>query len=322
MEMCFVAPVATCRCRAGVPTCDGRSFGIRSSVVQFMRGLFLCVVLAVVSAWDAVAEAAEHSARLVYMRTGEATVCTDEEGLRSAVGKRLGYDPFVLYSPMTIVVEVHPRASGGFEAELRISGPGDITIGQRSLASPSHDCRELVDALALNLSLAIDPVKAMHPSPSVPADEAPAAPPPPAEAPPPTLAPVVVAADRGDARATTWRPESLIFLSAYGSAGQAPALTAGAILASQWRWRSLSLGVEARADWPASRAVAAQGSIRSHSVSGWLVLCYYRGWFGGCAVAGIGEVFAESLAIGSPASDSAPYLAAGPRAVATFPVGR
>ena len=99
---------------------------------------------------------AGQSARLVYSRTADASSCPDERGLRQAVARRLGYDPFVAASMNTVVAEL--RGDGeGLKARVYVIREGNQAGGSRELASPSRDCTELLAAIALAISIAVDP---------------------------------------------------------------------------------------------------------------------------------------------------------------------
>ena len=99
---------------------------------------------------------AGESARLVYSRTTDASTCSDEQGLRQAVARRLGYDPFVAGSMNTVVAEL--RSDGdGLRARVYVIREGNSAGGLRELSSPSRDCTELLGAVALAISIAVDP---------------------------------------------------------------------------------------------------------------------------------------------------------------------
>jgi hypothetical protein len=93
----------------------------------------------------------------VYSRTNEAAGCSDEPGLRQSVARRLGYDPFVAASVNTVVAELRGGDSGGLKARVYVVRDGNMAGGARELSAPSRDCTELMAAVALALSIAIDP---------------------------------------------------------------------------------------------------------------------------------------------------------------------
>jgi len=96
------------------------------------------------------------AARLVYSRNAGASACPDEGALRQAVLRRLGYDPFVAYALRTMVVELRGDGSGLMGRVYMVDGD-NAAGGTRELASPKLDCKELISAVALAISIAIDP---------------------------------------------------------------------------------------------------------------------------------------------------------------------
>ena len=99
---------------------------------------------------------AGQSARLVYSRTAEAAACGAESGLRQAVARRLGYDPFVASSVNTVVAELRGEGDG-LKARVYVIRDGNQAGGARELTSASRNCTELIAAVALAMSIAIDP---------------------------------------------------------------------------------------------------------------------------------------------------------------------
>ena len=99
---------------------------------------------------------AGQSARLVYSRTAEAAACGGESGLRQAVARRLGYDPFVASSVNTVVAELRGEGDG-LKARVYVIRDGNLAGGARELTSAARNCTELIAAVALAMSIAIDP---------------------------------------------------------------------------------------------------------------------------------------------------------------------
>lgn len=279
------------------------------------------------------AHATPRSARLVYVRAANAEQCADEGGLRAAVAARLGYDPFVAYAATTLVVEVRARP-GAFEADIHVLEGDGVEAGRRKIASPGADCQKVIDALALSLSIIVDPVAALRgppqsppvaPEAPAPADETPAARNP---APARTEVGEVPPADRSDRRPsdrTEARPTPHLvpafLVAAYGSVAEAPSATAGALVSGRVRLRDFSLGVDVRADLPATHSFGAAGSAKSHSVTGWLVPCAHFGPFAGCALVGAGGFFATGE-VAVPVSQSRWILSVGGRGVFDLALGR
>lgn len=120
-------------------------------------------------------------ARLAYQVLPGAERCPGEAELRAAVGVRLGYDPFVPEASTEVAVrlEAHGR---GIVGALEVRGPRP---GQREIASPEGDCREVVDSLATAIAIGLDPASLTRPVSTPPP------PPPPADPPAPIPAPVI-----------------------------------------------------------------------------------------------------------------------------------
>ena len=94
--------------------------------------------------------------RLTWARGAGAERCVGLLGLQEDVKARLGYDPFAM--PREIAVEgVIVRGAKGFRAELVIRDAGDRSLGTRQLASAEADCRSLGEAVAVAITVAIDP---------------------------------------------------------------------------------------------------------------------------------------------------------------------
>src|SRR5262249_14357059 len=100
--------------------------------------------------------AAAPSARLVYVREAGAEDCPDEEVLRAAVRARLGYDPFFPYAPATLYAEVG-RKDDVYRAHVKLVDEKNVVRGARSLEHRGGVCADVIDAMALSMSIAIDP---------------------------------------------------------------------------------------------------------------------------------------------------------------------
>src|SRR5204863_2165770 len=97
------------------------------------------------------------SARLTYVRAVGAEQCVDEEGLRRAVAARLGYDPFFPWARVTVVAHVR-KDVGAYRAEVTLVDEAGVSRGKREITSPGDDCAPLGAALALTISIALDPL--------------------------------------------------------------------------------------------------------------------------------------------------------------------
>jgi hypothetical protein len=248
---------------------------------------------------------ANPSARLVYARGAKAASCPTETDVRQAVAARLGYDPFVLWSPTTIVVDVS-RRDGRYEAVVRLLDDQGIERGTRHLASRSAHCGDIIATLALTISIVVDPLS-LRPAPiaeprtpaaraaSAPETTAPAssllAPPPPPAPPPP-----VPAAATAPPASSTRRPvrELRPFVGIAPLAAFQPRPASGAAISGGIRWRALSLELDARAILRATSDAATPGTpkvrIDGQSLGFTVLPCVWIGPAFVCTGAGLEAV--------------------------------
>lgn len=211
------------------------------------------------------------AARLVYLRGKGTESCPVETVVREAVQVRLGYDPFSTWAASTMFVEVSATTTG-FAATLKLVD-GDGAVRGDRLLTVTGRCTELVDAMALTMSLAIDPMSAARdgPTPGLPPVERSVAP-----TPPDPVASAVAttdqpAPDAADAPPAPPSREPLRLAASLGplvSVGSAPGIAAGGVLAMQAARGRWLLQVEGRAELPASRAVTPGGRVESSLLAG------------------------------------------------------
>jgi hypothetical protein len=208
----------------------------------------------------------------------------------------------------------------GFQAQLKLVDSDSNVRGDRTLHVTGR-CDELIVAMALTMSLVIDPMSAMRggPPPDAPPSEKPVdlnlanaprvagsdepSPEPPPEAPPPRE-PVVVTIGAG--------PRASI--------GTAPAPSVGGAIGADLRRGRLVAGLEGRADLPASTNVSL-GTVKS-----WLLAATVLGGLreGPIFVLGevsVGRIAASGSDLAVSKDDAALYLAAGARIGAAFGLG-
>ena len=114
------------------------------------------VVVLVASIATAAPPARRRGARIAWVRGVAADRCVGLGGLEEDVKLRLGYDPLVLPSELGIEGVV-VRAAAGFRAELVVRDAEGKVLGSRQLASSDADCRALGEAVAVAITVAIDP---------------------------------------------------------------------------------------------------------------------------------------------------------------------
>lgn len=247
------------------------------------------------------------SAKLVYVRGAGTTACPDESELRRAVATRIGYDPFFPSATKTVIAQVS-RAPKGYRGRVQIVGDDGNIRGERELATRGDDCSELISAMALAVSIALDDLDDGKPAPAAEsvvdpvqntsvAVVPPQAPPRDPEAEPAlaTLAPTEPA--RGLSVAASFGPVV--------SLGAAPAPSIGAGVAATLRYRWFAARAGLRADLPASGDLPGGGRLSTRAVLANASLCVRGDIPFFCAGGAVGSYATSTEAIPQPASDSA-----------------
>jgi hypothetical protein len=258
------------------------------------------------------------------VREAGAERCADEEGLRHAVAGRLGYDPFFVWAHVTVVAHVRKEA-GGFRAEVTLVDDGGVSRGTRTLATQGDDCAPLVSALALTVSLALDPLSlkphaAPETPPAPPSADAPLPRPPPAEPPPVDGAPTPAPPARREAAAPpAWR--GWLGVGAAGAAGLTPGVALGGLVRAKAVHGGFSVALEAAADLPTETSVAGHGSVRAWAARATALGCARVPLIVACAFVSAGPVIADGVGVSAPRSAVVPFVAVGPRIATQWSVG-
>jgi hypothetical protein len=282
--------------------------------LRHFRAKVACSVVVGILGTNRTASAAP-SARLVYVRDPEAASCPDETAVRSAVAARLGYDPFLAYATATMFAEVR-RDGTTYKAAIKLIDEHSIVRGARELIHVGEPCSELVDLIALSMSIAIDPLSLAGPRPP---PEAPvvAVPVPPPKSPPepPTIPPPKPSTPAPQKPADEPKGAPVHFDLGIGPAfgiGTAPSPTVGALVGGYWHIGRLGLFGEARADLPSSR-IHPQGTVGTSLFAGSLGVCYELRVVFGCALGSLGALSASAEGISAPRSDVAVHASVGAR---------
>ena len=192
------------------------------------------------------ASADRPSTRFLYERGPGAESCPDEAGIRSAVAARLGFDPF------------RPSEATRIEASVRAEGTDLVGVvrafdshgamkGERKLHAAKDSCDELSAAMAVTISILLDPhgVFAQEPArPAPPASLDPRDDPFHGDEPPPLPAPLSAPREPVHFR---------LGIDAIGSLGAAPSAAFGGSLLVGLGYRTWSIDLEGRADLPAEK---------------------------------------------------------------------
>lgn len=268
---------------------------------------------------------ASPTARLVYVRGAGAESCADEASMRQAVASRLGYDPFRVVADTTLTADVS-RENGVFHGHVKLVDASGVERGARTLESRAGDCGELTSAMALSMSIAIDPVSVLSPTPATtpnaPEPEPPRAPepePPRAPEPPPRPPPAVVPPPRGE-RASPPVPAFRFGLVAevHAAFGVGPSAAPGGEVGLEVTSPRFMAALRARFDAPMTASSSQGGTVQATLVAAEPRVCarFPLGSRGGpalsaCGLVLLGAVFAESRDVSLPRSSSTAFAAAG-----------
>ena len=257
------------------------------------------------------------SSRLIYARGKGTEQCPDEDFVRAEVATRLGYDPFFVWAERTIVAQVS-RALRGFQATVQLLDAKGVVRGSRALSSTSGDCTDLVKAVALAISIGIDPEAASGPPPASSSERA--VPPPEASAPvPPSEPPVAAAVVVGEkqdkpppASSAAPRIAPEVGAGVWSAINLAPAISVGGALFGGANWGPALLLLELRQNLQASA-----NGIGASLLSGAFLPCGRYQVLFACANATLGQ-----LRFQGARSANATYIALGGRAGVDVPVFR
>jgi hypothetical protein len=284
---------------------------------------------------------AAHTARLAFVRGSGAEGCPDEEALRGAVARRLGYDPFRADAPRSLEASVRVVGSA-LHGVVRLRDATGVALGTRYLSEAVDGCAELVAAMALAISIAIDP--------KVLVSSAPPSPPPPVTAPPPGRAPPAPASPAPDlpVRAAGWTgapdltapplpvllpPAPLppaqetgslvgwVGLGGLVAGGAAPGVSGGVTLDVGLRWRSFTAAVEGRVDPPVSTGAQGGGSVSAALYTVGVVPCFVIRFAAFCAVGSAGVLHGAGSGVANAKTATTPFGELGPRVGLAFTIG-
>ncbi len=255
---------------------------------------------------------AEQKARLVYVRGSGTTGCPAEIDLRLSVVARLGYDPFSPQASRVVLARIE-RRRGALAGVVELVDDAGVSSGRRELGAAKRRCDELARAMALSISLTIDPERALaaHARAHVGAVGFPVLPAEPAAAEPVT-------------GSLPHRAQELrLFAGAMGvgAEGLLPTFALGGSAYLGLGWRSLSLQIEARLMTSFRRDLPRAGSLSGQTADPGLVGCRSFDLIGTCLVAQLGIERVRSHSRAFPQTVTKIHAAAGPRFLLYFPQG-
>jgi hypothetical protein len=275
---------------------------------------------------------ASPTSRLVYVRGAGAESCPDEPSMRRAVATRLGYDPFRPHASTTLTAEVR-REGSTFRGRVRLVDDAGVERGARELESTASDCSDLTAAMALSMSIAIDPLSVMRADKPAP-DAEPVEPTPTddtAERAAVSVVPVVERAEPRDSRPPVPplrrepardAPRFAVGAGGHVAFGIAPAPAIGLRVSTELTTKRWSVGLEGRFDLASSAASSEGGSSRTSLAGGAFVPCVRVPLVWACGVALVSRVEAEAVGVSLPRTDAFVFVGAGARLVAALDLGQ
>lgn len=123
---------------------------------SFLTSSTLSVLLGALTISAGAEAAPRKGLRITWARGTGAERCVGALGLQEDVKSRLGYDAFALPSEVSVEGTV-TRAPRGFRAEITVRDGEQRVMGTRQLESRETDCRSLGEAVAVAITVAIDP---------------------------------------------------------------------------------------------------------------------------------------------------------------------
>lgn len=250
--------------------------------------------------------------RLVYVRGTGAGNCPPQMQLRMAVAARLGYDPFSATAARTVIARIEEK-SGELRARVELVDDESASQGARSLTGPAERCSELVRAIALSISIAIDPENAMLAQDN-PAPREPNAVLEPTRTARAAVAPPVVSEPDTNRQRASSKASIRVFSGAglHWTTGAGPSGAPGADWFLGARHGMLSLSLEQLVDSRTSKS-AGTGSIHVAFVLGSLVPCLHWGNAMLCGTGSYGMILASASGLTHDSSDTGNYTALGGR---------
>ena len=266
--------------------------------------------------------------------------CPPQSELERQVVRRIGWNPFAPDGQAMLEVAVTRRGRRLEATVVHLERGGGSVVGERSVATSSGDCGELISVLGLALSIVVDPlggapppvakpVDRVHsvtpPAPSVDATTPEPTGPAPAAAGPGTAVPSGSGRTRGHLRepgagaTVQWRGFGLVS----AGVGAAPAPVLGGALGAGIQRGPWGAALEGAVDRAASLELAGGGQLETARAFGGLSVVRSLGAWSVGALLHAGMRRGATTGLARPRSERTPYLAAGGRiSLARPPAGR
>jgi hypothetical protein len=263
---------------------------------------------------------APRQVRLEYARLDGAGECPDGATIQAGVAARLGYEPFNDQADERVRAVIQPSGHG-LEARIELTDAKGSPKAERRLVSRQRDCAELASSVELAISIAIDPFR-LGPSPAVQGvrAEAPEAAHQATQGASPNASQAALVSSSEPVVASSPRPlASQVGAGVVGGLGAAPSRTLGLAVGVAVRSGDWSLGLEGRADLPASTSLRA-GEASTALLVASLVPCAHVGLVATCALVTAGALRAAGHGLVESRTVTLPYAAVGARVGLAIPL--
>lgn len=233
--------------------------------------------------------------------------CPSLDAVQNAVSARLGFSPFQPRPAWNVTASIAAQGDG-LVGTIELYDASGKLIGKREITS-SPDCEALVEAIAVGISVALEPL-VVPPVPQATSEPAEAPAPEPAKAPPPPSEPAQVKPRPVEpaAKPVQWAAQ----LGPQLIVGLTPSLVPAIAAQLSGKHGNLSLGLEGHASMPTDESVP-NGSVRTSLLTASLLPCGHSGPWMGCAVLTMGSLRAEGRDLDMPRQGQALVAAAGVR---------
>jgi len=275
------------------------------------------------------------------VRSQGAGDCPSQATLEAAVTARLGYEAFSPWGDQTIIATVSP-SNGGLVARAELIDHDGVAQGSRQVQARRSACEELVAALALAISITLDPThvaaarkgasqldaqSASDPPPNdlqvqhPPRDTALPDPAETAKLPPLDVAPWhETRAEQPRARRT--EVSLHVHAGVFGALALVPDATLGFRVGGELRRGPFSLWLAGQATLPRAEPATQVSEVRIKLLAGELALCgeLVRP-FSLCSLTLLGTMHGEGVGVSAPKRESSFYASLGARGLLVLPLG-
>lgn len=289
---------------------------------------WLAGVIVVSFAFSAHASSAS-SAKLRYVRAAGAEACPTADEMRAKVEAHLGAAPWSESATRLLDVQIEARERA-LVATIRLLDDG-VPVGERTLSSQDAGCAPLADAVALALSIALDPsylIRSLEEQDGVGGSGDDDAPSPVAAVGARTpIAPSSVGAPtRRELASPSLGPREATLqlqleagVAGFGTLGAAPSATGGLRLSTGARVGLLSLAIEGSGEL-SNRTAVPGGELSAARLTAALVPCLRLDPVGACVPLVGGGLYAEAHELIGAQRHWLPSASAGVRTFARVPL--